>query len=889
MIGSTLSHYKITGELGRGGMGIVYKGEDTKLKRTVAIKVLPVAALSNEDDRARFYREARSAASLSHPNIAIIHQIDEAVPSDALHGTEPSPFIAMEFIEGDKLEDRIKKGPFALEEAVRIASEVADGLKAAHAKNIVHRDIKAANIMLDANGRSKILDFGLAQTAQSTKLTRMGSTLGTIAYMSPEQARGDEVDNRTDIWALGVVLYEMVSGTHPFGGDYEQAVVYSIMNEEVKPLTALRTGVPMGFEWIVTKMLAKKADERYQSCDDLMVDLKTVDLGSADRGRSASSGASGSSQSAGRKMEMTLPDWRNWKTSLPVAVLLLSVGVWLGQQMFGTTPPSIPPSQQFQLAVEDLQSAIYLDVSRDGKYLVFSGQDSTAGYSVYVYDIETGEKRLLNRNRGDRYQFSPDNSKLVFRDGTNIFTIPNFGGVATEIGPFGSGWPVFSYDGSIVIDQNESLWMYSADGTDHDKISRVDSASGEGGHYNAWPLPDNRHFLFQITRTTGEGRQLSLLDINTGRHILLGPGASPRYIDSGHILYVDGSSSAAGQVLLRPFDANALNWSGPPIAMAEVGAASDYTIDKFGTMYSKQFNAAGVLSLGDNFVVLDPTTGAENQLTLRGKYYNHRVSPDGRQISYSTDIDENGVGEYISVFDRQTGNERQLTPSGAANFSAWSADGESLYLEFNSKLERWSNASLLRVETIETEGLVSFFDVSPDENLIVYINHDNQGFGNLHMLDRGSGEDRIILSGSYRDPRFSPDGKFIAVSDGNPIRVVVYSVEDETTTVATNASELAYEALWGPDSALYYHADPNLLVRLPVSLDGSFRPTGRSSLVNAFNSDFSMDFMSSGSVVIHERSAASRPFTLSARSESFKIDVTTNWFEVAKRIAPASQ
>ena len=527
-------------------------------------------------------------------------------------------------------------------------------------------------------------------------------------------------------------------------------------------------------------------------------------------------------------------------------------------------------------------------MSRDGKYLVFSGQDSTSGYSVYIYEVESGAKRLLNQNHGDRYQFAPDNSKLVFRDGTSFFTIPNFGGIATEIGPFGSGWPVFANDGALIIDQNESLWMYSADRSDHVQISHVDSASGEGGHYNAWPLPDDRHFLFHITRTSGEGRQIGLLDIKTGRHRLLGPGASPRYIDSGHVLYVDGSSSASGQVLLRPFDAGELDWSGPPIAIAERGAVSDYTIDQFGTMYSKQFNFAGMLSLGDYFVVLDPVTGDENQLTLRGPYFNHRVSPDGSQISFSTDTDQNGLGEYISVFDRETGNEIQLTPNGKANFSAWSADGESLYIEFESKLERWSNASLLRLETIETEGLVSSFDVSPDENLIVYINHDNQGFANVHMLDRGSGDDRIIMTGSYRDPRFSPDGRFISVSNGNPILIVVYSVENGTTTIATNASELAYEALWGPDSALYYHADPHLLVRLPVSLDDPFRPTGRSSIINAFNSDFAMDFMSDGKVLLHGRSVVG-PFAPGSRSESFKIDVMTNWFEVAKRIAPPSQ
>ncbi|MFT5292112.1 MAG: serine/threonine protein kinase, partial [Planctomycetota bacterium] len=179
MIGQSLSHYKILSELGRGGMGIVYKAEDTKLDRTVAIKVLPSSALASEDDRARFYREAKAAAQLQHPYIASVFEIDEAAPSDAPHGTQASPFIAMEFIDGETLQERIKAGPLKLEEAVRIASEIASALEAAHEKDIVHRDIKSANVMLTAKGVAKVLDFGLAQTAASTKLTKMGSTVGT--------------------------------------------------------------------------------------------------------------------------------------------------------------------------------------------------------------------------------------------------------------------------------------------------------------------------------------------------------------------------------------------------------------------------------------------------------------------------------------------------------------------------------------------------------------------------------------------------------------------------------------------------------------------------------------------------------------------------------------
>ena len=279
MTGLHLAQYRIDAELGRGGMGVVYRAHDTKLDRTVALKVLPAAALASEDDRARFFREAKAAAQLSHPNVCHVYQVDEALPLDAdgnrVTGQDDARlFIAMEFIEGETLEEHIRKGPLKLTEAVNITSMVAEALRAAHAKEIVHRDIKSANVMLTKEGVAKVLDFGLAKTNASTMLTRQGSTMGTVAYMSPEQARGQEVDGRSDLYSLGTMLYEMVSGRLPFAGDYEQAVVYGILNENPEPLTAVRTGVPMGLEWIVNKLLSKEPRHRYQTAADLIADLE---------------------------------------------------------------------------------------------------------------------------------------------------------------------------------------------------------------------------------------------------------------------------------------------------------------------------------------------------------------------------------------------------------------------------------------------------------------------------------------------------------------------------------------------------------------------------------------------------------------------------------------
>ncbi len=268
MIGKTISHYKILSELGKGGMGVVYKAQDLKLQRPVALKFLPSNLLGNKEAKARFLREARAAAALQHPNICTVYEIDEV---------DGRTFIAMAYLEGEELTKSIEKGPLGVERLLDIAIQVARGLQEAHSKGVVHRDIKPANIMDTTSGQAVLMDFGLAQLASAaSKLTREGTTVGTSAYMSPEQTTGEKLDHRTDVWALGVVLYEMATGQVPFQGHYEQAILYSILNEPPEPIAAVHTGVPPELERIVNKCLAKRAGERYQTISDLLADLSAL-------------------------------------------------------------------------------------------------------------------------------------------------------------------------------------------------------------------------------------------------------------------------------------------------------------------------------------------------------------------------------------------------------------------------------------------------------------------------------------------------------------------------------------------------------------------------------------------------------------------------------------
>ncbi|MDZ7341162.1 MAG: serine/threonine-protein kinase, partial [candidate division KSB1 bacterium] len=268
MIGKTISHYKILEKLGEGGMGVVYKAEDLKLKRIVALKFLPPELTRDAEAKERFIQEAQAASALQHNNICTIHDIDETGDGQL--------FIVMDCYEGEPLKGKIARGPMKLEEAVEIALQVASGLAKAHEHGITHRDIKPANVMITNDGVVKILDFGLAKLAGQVGLTKAGMTVGTVAYMSPEQTRGEEVDHRTDIWSLGVVLYEMLTGQLPFKGAYEQAVIYSILNEEPEPVTAVRTDLPAELDHIVSKAIAKNAAERYQQVADLAADLKSL-------------------------------------------------------------------------------------------------------------------------------------------------------------------------------------------------------------------------------------------------------------------------------------------------------------------------------------------------------------------------------------------------------------------------------------------------------------------------------------------------------------------------------------------------------------------------------------------------------------------------------------
>jgi serine/threonine-protein kinase len=330
MVGRVISHYRVLEKIGEGGMGVVYKAEDLKLRRPVALKFLRGRSL-NEDERRRFFREAQAAASLQHPNICTIFEVDEV---------DGQVFFAMAFVEGRPLSEVLSGGRLQVDEAVDIAIQLADALAAAHSRGVVHRDIKAGNIMLTEEGRAVILDFGLAQMGGESRITQTGATVGTAAYMSPEQAQGNKMDQRTDVWSLGVLLYEMIAGYLPFRGEYELAVMYNIVNEAPTSVREVRPEAPSELERILAKALQKKASERYQTAKELGSDLRAL------KTRISSSGSSPSSRVT--LIAPAIPRSRAFVLARRVVVgglvaVLLAVAVWFGlggrrSALFGPIP-----------------------------------------------------------------------------------------------------------------------------------------------------------------------------------------------------------------------------------------------------------------------------------------------------------------------------------------------------------------------------------------------------------------------------------------------------------------------------------------------------------------------------------------------------------------------
>jgi len=825
MIGTTLSHYRIVEELGRGGMGIVYKAEDTKLDRTVALKILPASALSSDDDRARFYREAKAAAQLNHPHIASVHEIDEAVPEGA-PSDDLRPFIAMEFIDGKSLEDTAKEGPMALEEVVRLATQIAQALEAAHEKNIVHRDIKSANVMLTAKGQAKVLDFGLAKTAHSTMLTRMGSTLGTVAYMSPEQARGEDVDLRTDLWALGILMYELIAGRLPFGGDYEQAVTYSILNEDPHPLTAIRTGVPMGLEWIVSKLLAKKADDRYQSATDLMVDLRTVDLTQAGMSRAASVKSMPAVEPARKKSNpLDLTDRLHPALILLFVSLAIAIGWWVGRS---SAPAQEPGTTKRINQLVPLGGVIAtMDISPDGSLVAF-GTDT-----VEIMDLTTGALRAYDAPEVFVHMaFSEDGEYLLMTTSTGIKILSVGSGSVIDVTRTVEGGPRAEWidNETILYEERSSVWTRSLTSGASRQVVTLDSLAGEYDADFPSMLPDGKTVM-ATGQTRGAPDWIGFWDFDSGERIgRIDLGAARlQWVESGHLVAI-----LDGNLVAIPFDLETLKQAGPIIPLEDnvrpegMAVSREGTLIHVGAQVGIVANARPIRPMVMQMLGASVELAVEADLFPSGIYRSAAISPDGSRAAVV--IEQEGIHEStrrppadIWILDFQNGTRRAVTTGGINDYPTWNPTGDSLYYVQDNR----GNSSIMikaasgrgAAETVLETSIPALIDLdlSPDGRMMAFagaIPTSIDMTSTFVLYDLGERGERPAVLGGASDlirnspngnPRhfaFSPDGNYVAYEDQGGI--FVQSVDDPDSPpfqVWENGMTLPK---WAPDGSILY-------------------------------------------------------------------------------------
>ncbi len=838
MIGTTLSHYRILEELGRGGMGIVYRAEDTKLDRTVALKLLPASALANSDDRARFYREAKAAAQLNHPNIAAIHEIDEAVPEGGAKD-EPRPFIAMEFIDGESLEDRIKAGPMKLDEAVRIASSIASALEAAHGKNIVHRDIKTANVMMTAKGEPKVQDFGLAKTAQSTQLTRLGSTMGTIAYKSPEQARGEEVDGRADLWALGVVLYEMVAGRSPFGGDYEQAVVYSILNEDPAPPTALRTGVPMGLEWIIAKLLAKKKEDRYQTASDLMVDLRTVDLKSAGLSRTASvasmpAAASAALPSAAAKKPSVAPIVFGLVGALVVALMWL---VWPTPGPQGT----ISPKRLIQpVAIGGVIAS--LDISPRGDKVAFLTD------LVRVLDLSTGKFRDYDLPEVYVHAaFSDNGEDLLLTTSAGIQRLTISTGAIVDIIETWEGGPraEWASEDYIVYEERTSVWGVSLTTTEKRQVIARDSLNGEEDIDFPYVLPGGK-ILVATAQFADPLEKIGFWDIESGKNLgyLDYPGRRVQWDPSGSLIFVIN-----GDLVALPFDIKTLKPTGPLVSVERNVQPEGMSISLEGTLVHVGTNTGAIRESRPGLPGVVRKAGRSLQIETGidtfpgGIYRSGSIHPNQKMaaVVIQGDVQPDGVvARDIWILDFETKTRRALTTDGRSDYPAWNAKGDSLYFISNGASDalnimaatgRGATRKIFNDQTPEFVDLA----VSPNNEWAVMAagispSIDAGTVAVLYNLKNGrafnlNGPSFKTPGGNGRHFDFSPSGKYVVYEDQGGIYVQsMEALNSAPVTLWNNSMTLPK---WAPDESMIYAVNVDGHIEgIQVQTEPVFSPIG---------------------------------------------------------------
>lgn len=778
MIGKTISHYKIIEKLGQGGMGVVYKAEDTKLKRIVALKFLPHELDAHEPERARFLQEAQAASALNHPHVCTIHDICEV---------DGQQFIVMEFVDGVTLLSKIERQPIKLNEALTYAIQIGEALQEAHTAGIVHRDIKPANIMVNSKNQIKVMDFGLAKLKGSLKLTKTSSTVGTLAYMAPEQIEGRQVDARSDIFSFGVVLYEMLTGQRPFEGETEAAVMHSILVGEPVPIEKQLPDTTSEVIHVFNRALEKDPDERYQTVHDMLIDLRRakketsrvsrrpLETVTAERPGKAAPETPGGRPPADESLSgpaaapgirspgrsRRLPLW------LALAVVAAAVGAALifGRGFLPKRVPTLNPAMSIRTLGVPFSAIGTPALSRDGNWVAFPAWDAEEKGAIYFMNVTKGAAtRLIPAEFTDLsyVSISPDNSEVLYdRPGQGgqwcMYVVPSSGGTGRRIAESGAN-PTWRPDGQRIgyirlgvryqpsATGKREFWTVKPDGSD-DRLEFVDSLAyvRQEWWYSAWS-PDGRAVAW--LRALPGYSEIIIHDLASGRERQLTSFHMPiDYLAWGSNGQIFFSSSKGGNTNIWMIPARGgqaaqvTRGSGPDVA-ASVSADCRRLIYKEERWIS-------------NIWIADVDGQNAKQLTFENEVMDMPTfAPDGRIAFLVTSDDPYRAGSQIfTVKSDGSGRTQITTGDGWHQYPQWSPDGKYLCYALQGIDE-------------------------PSESSRVYITEASNP-GTPKLIGRGT-------SASWRD-----DGK-IALLEREHLRQVLYSIHGSQPISVGQDSVLEY-------------------------------------------------------------------------------------------------
>jgi serine/threonine-protein kinase len=808
-IGSRIGVFEIAEPLGAGGMGEVYRARDTRLGRDVAVKVLPPSFAVDAHRRARFEREARVLALLNHPHIATLYGIEES---------PAGPVLVMELIDGDTMADRLAvSGPFPAREALTIAEQLAAALEAAHAQGIIHRDLKPANIKITPDRRIKVLDFGIAkvvpmpnrdETQTIPGATQTGTVVGTPAYMSPEQARGEIVGVQSDVWSFGAVLYEMLTGVSPFKGKTSVQTIAHVL-ESPPDYAALPAATPELAKRLIYRCLERDVSRRLQHMGDvrILVEEALASFHPAD--------ATGSASSVWRR--------RPWLAIGLVTALLTGVAIGILAERSGAPPPSSPlyVSVPFEgRPVSYPFGTTQIAISPDGSTVAFA---SNAGLQIRHIDRKDA---VIISTVGNNPFFSPDGEWVGLFADTGMSKVPVRGGTPVTITGLtdrssGASWGA---DGTIVFATTEGLFKVSADGGEPSVIARPDRARGEKLY--AWPhfLAGGGSILYTVVFTgTADNPQTILLDLKSLERKALVQGSSAVYATSGHLVYSAGSTlnAVTFNAVTGALTGKPIAIPGIEVAMSTDNGAADFAISDTGTLIL----LPPTVAFKGTFEWID-RRGRREPLDIEPQRYGYAmVSPDGTRAAVERTTNGN---RDIWILDLKRLIQTQLTDGPTEDMlPLWSADSRRVFFASNrgGNFDVYSQAAdgaSSATVVFAAPGLQAPSATTPDGNrLLIYDKFDDLAILNLAKPDHL--EPLLHSSFDERLGQISPDGRWIVYESnesGNQFEIILRSFPDVSARREILSINGGRYPRWGPKGfdELYYLSADGAIMAVPITL-----------------------------------------------------------------------